>query len=98
MIWRTASTRGLSVEALDAVIERHAKGIERHRDNGVVAHGKDKVHKLRRVVTRLQRRPGRVADAGVLMELVHGPQQGRLERRPTRRVRTRADASNLGVA
>jgi hypothetical protein len=60
-------------EALDPFVQLHAKAVQRHGHQGVLAHRKHRVHQLFGAVLRTQGGPGRIADDGLRMQLVGCP-------------------------
>ena len=57
-------------EALDSFVQLHAKGVQRHGHQGVLAHREHRVHELFGAVPLTQGRPGRIADEELRMQLV----------------------------
>ena len=57
-------------EALDSFVQLHAKGVQRHGHQGVLAHREHRVHELFGGVPLTQGRPGRIADEELRMQLV----------------------------
>ena len=74
-----------------------AEGVQRHRDEVVLAHDHAHLDQLLLVPLRGQRGPRAVADAAVGVELVGGSEQEGVGGRPARRIGTRRDASDLLV-
>src|SRR5579885_1265800 len=85
-------------ESLDALVEAHAEAVERHGQCSIAADGEDEIHELRGVIARAQRRPGRVADAGVAVKLVGCAQQMSIGLAPAGCIRAFGNARDLRLA
>ena len=79
-------------------LELDAEAVQRHRDDVVPADGEDGVHQLLHRVALGEGVPGGVSDEGVVVQLIGGAQQRRLERVPAISVGTCHDAGDFLVA
>lgn len=63
---------GLPAEPGKPFIEPDAQAVERHGEQGIAADGEDHIHDLRLAEAAAERRPARLAEAGILPKLVGG--------------------------
>ena len=74
------------------------KVFQSHRHQVVLADRKNDIHQLLRVVPSVELGPSPVADVGVAMQLIHRPQQGAVETRPSPIRRSPRHPHNLLIA
>src|SRR5262249_45521379 len=91
------SSRPTISESLYAFVELDSQAVEHHRHQVVLTDGKHDVHQLGSVVAHSERGPRGIADERVLVELVRGAHERRLERIPAGCVGALADASEVVV-
>src|SRR5207247_5195563 len=80
-----------------AFVELNAEAIEQHRDLSVLARREHHIHALAFLKVPRQLRPDRFGDELLAMQIVSGPQQGRIGLTPAGRVSAKLDTSDLVI-
>src|SRR6266403_494262 len=86
------------IERLCARLQLHAEGVQHHRQHAVTAHYGHQVQQLPGIEVHRQPCVGGVPDPRLLVQFVDRAQQIRIQRIPSRRIRTALDVREFRVA